>query len=155
MTDYRIVNVSERDYLYVTRTTPMAPDEIGRAMGEAFATVMGFMQERGIAPAGPALSVYYSYDPDEVTFRAGFFVTPADARKADGEVSAGKTPAVRVLSLTHVGPYSALRGTYDAMMAHLEAEGLKLGAPTWEVYVDDPDTTPESELRTEIFVALA
>jgi effector-binding domain-containing protein len=40
-------------------------------------------------------------------------------------------------------------------MAWLEKEGLTLGAPTWEVYVNDPDSTPEEELRTEIYVSLA
>lgn len=155
MTDYSIVQTSAQDYLYVDRTTPMEPAEIGKAMGEAFGAVMGFMQQKGIAPAGPALSVYDTYDPNEVSFRAGFFVAPADAAQADGEIIAGQTPATRALALTHVGPYSELHTTYDAMMAYMQAKGLEIGAPTWEIYVDDPDTTDPAELRTGIFVTLA
>ena len=41
------------------------------------------------------------------------------------------------------------------VMEWLQGEGLSLGAPTWEVYVDDPDSTPEEELRTDIYVSFA
>lgn len=41
------------------------------------------------------------------------------------------------------------------MMGWRETQGLKPGAPTREVYVDNPDTTPEDRLRTEIYLSLA
>ena len=60
-----------------------------------------------------------------------------------------------MLSFTHTGPYSKLSESYSAMMGWLTTQGLNFGAPTWEVYVDDPDSTPAAELRTDIFVTLA
>lgn len=155
MADYEIVEAEARPYIYVTRTCPMQPDAISEAMGNAFQELMAFVQENGIALTGPLMSVYYTFDPKEVTFRAGAFVSADDAKKAEGGVQAAETPAAKVLTLTHVGPYRDLPKTYNAMMQYIGEQGLTLGAPTWEVYVDDPDSTPEETLRTEIFVSLA
>lgn len=153
MVDYSIIEVAERPYLYVERSCGW--DTISQAMGQAFGDVMGFLQSHGVAPAGPPLAVYYTYDPTEVTFRAGLFVAGNDADKAEGAIKADVTPAGRVAHLTHVGPYSALRTTYEAVMRSLAERGIALSAPTWEVYVDDPEHTPEATLRTEIYMALA
>jgi effector-binding domain-containing protein len=104
---------------------------------------------------GPPLSVYYGYSPEEIVFRAGLFVPEADAKAATGEVKADRTPGGEVLHFTHTGSYATLRDSYALMMEHIAARGLTLGAPSWEVYVDDPETTPEHRLRTEVYVTLA
>lgn len=154
MLTFELTDVEETPYLYEERSCSMDPSDIGAAMGDAFHSVMRFLDGKGIA-AGEVLSVYYTYDPDKMTFRAGFSVSPEDAAKAEGAVKAAATPAGRVLTFTHVGPYSGLRESYAAMMAHMEANGLKIGAPTWEVYVNDPATTPPEKLETKVFVSLA
>lgn len=153
MVDYSIIEVAERPYLYVERTSGW--DLVSQAMGQAYGDLVGFMRRQEIAPVSPPLAVYYTYDPNQVTFRAGFFVDGRDADKAEGDVKADVTPAGRVAHLTHVGPYSALRITYEAVMRSLKERGIDLSAPTWEVYVDDPEQTPEASLRTDIHMALA
>lgn len=155
MPDFKLTDVSELPYVYVERTCPMVPASISEEMGKAYGDVMAFIQANGLTPTGPALSVYYAYDPNTVTFRAGFFVSADDAKKASGNVKADMTPAGRVVNFTHLGPYSKLSESYGKLMGWLQDEGLALGAPTWEVYVNDPDTTPEDELRTDIYVSLA
>lgn len=154
MLTFELIDVEETPYLYEERSCSMDPADISAAMGEAFHSVMRFLAGKGI-PAGQVLSVYYTYDPDRMTFRAGFSVSPEDVAKAEGAVKAGTTPAGRVLTFTHVGPYAGLRESYAAMMEHLNANGLKLGAPAWEIYVNDPATTPPEELETKVFVSLA
>ncbi|MFZ2101781.1 MAG: GyrI-like domain-containing protein [Oricola sp.] len=155
MPEFRLVDVTEQPYVYADCKCAMAPADISRTMGNAFALVMEFIQKNGLTLTGPALSVYYSYDPETVEFRAGFFVSAEDAKKASGAIKAGMTPAGRVVSFTHVGPYSKFSESYGALMEWMQGEGLALGAPTWETYVDDPDSTPEAELRTDIYVSLA
>ncbi len=155
MPEFVITESNELAYLYVDKTTTMAPAEIGRAMGEAFEEVWGFMQAHGVAPAGGALSVYYSYDMAQMAFRAGFVVAPADLAKAEGTVKGDVTPACRVVRFVHKGPYETVGADYDLLMAHLEKQGLKMGVPAWEVYLNDPDEVPAEDLLTECNVCLA
>jgi effector-binding domain-containing protein len=155
MPEFSLTQVEPRPYLYVEGRARMDPGAISEAMGEAFDTVMDFQEAHGIAADGPPLSVYYGYSETEIAFRAGVIVSEADLAAATGELLADHTPGGRVLHFTHVGSYATLRDDYGLMMEHVAARGLTLGAPTWEVYVDDPETTPEHRLRTEVYVTLA
>lgn len=155
MPRFELTDVEEMPYLYEERSCSMDPQDISSAMGEAFVCVMKFFKNHNIESAGKVLSVYYTYDPKVMTFRAGFSVAKEDAAKAEGAVKAAVTPAGRVLTFTHLGPYSDLRKSYAEMMKYIEDNHLKLGTPTWEVYVNNPETVPEAELRTDVFVSLA
>ncbi len=154
MPEFTMTEVAPRPYLYVEGRASMDPGAISEAMGAAFGTVMDFMEHHGIGSDGPPISVYYGYSETELAFRAGVIVSDADLAAATGDVLADRTPGGRVLHFTHVGPYATLRDDYGLMMEHVAARGLSLGAPTWEVYVDDPETTPEHRLRTEVYVTL-
>lgn len=154
MPEFRRITVEETPYLYTERSCSMDPADISRAMGEAFGAVMAHMQDRGVAPAGPALSVYYDMSPEGMTFRAGFTVTRDDLAAAGGEVKGDVTPAGEVIHFTHEGSYATLRDDYDLLTAHLESKGLNYGVPAWEVYVNDPDTTDEDALVTECYVTV-
>lgn len=155
MASYDIVETTEQDYLYVLRKASMAPGEIGKAMAGAFEEVWGFMQAKGIPPAGAALSVYYDYSEGEMEFRVGFFIAPEHAAKAEAPVMADKTPATRAVHALHTGSYAGLQQTYGKIMGEMQFAGLRYGKPTWEVYLNDPDVVPEAELKTEIFMTLA
>ncbi len=155
MPEFKLIDVTETPYLYVERTSSWDPAQVAVAMGKAFQDVWAFMQANAIAPAGGALSVYYTYSPESVTFRGGFVIAPENMPKAQGEVMADVTPAGRVLHFTHKGSYASLRNDYNAMMPWMEKQGLKMAAPTWEVYMNDPERVPEEELLTEVYVALA
>ncbi len=154
MAKFNWVVVEEQPYLYVARKCTMEPEDIGAAMGSAFQSVAAFMQKNNIEPTGPAISVYYTYDPEELSFRAGFIVDTGALQKASGDVSAATTPGGNVLAHTHIGPYSRLRDVYSEIKVFLEESQRKPGAPTWELYTNNPATTPEEELRTEIFMTV-
>jgi effector-binding domain-containing protein len=155
MPDFTLARVAPRPYLYVEGRAAMDPASISEALGDAFATVLDFLDAHGIEAVAPPIAAYYDYAPDGITFRAGVLVDEADLRAASGAVHAGHTPGGEVLHFTHVGPYATLSESYAAMTAHCAANGLTPGVPTWEIYIDDPDTTPEHRLRTEVHVALA
>ena len=155
MTDYRMIEVEETSYLYNERSCSMDPSDISQNMGIAFQTVLDFIAKNGIAEVGKPLSVYYTHDEKTMTFQAGFIVPADDAAKAKGEVKAGVLPAGKVLNYIHRGPYAKLRVSYGEMMQYLEDNGLAVAAPTWEVYLNEPDTVPEDQLETDIYVTLA
>ncbi len=155
MASYDIVDTTEKDYLYVIRKSSMKPEDIAAAMGSAYDEIWAFMQKNNIPPSGAALAVYYDYSEDEMEFRTGFFVAPEHVGKAAGTIKADKTPAVKAAHAVHIGSYSGLQELYGKMMGEMQWNGHRYGKPTWEVYHNDPDKTPEAELKTEIFMALA
>ncbi|MEM1431919.1 MAG: GyrI-like domain-containing protein [Pseudomonadota bacterium] len=154
MPDYIVETIGETPYLYATGESSMDPAAISAAMGECYGRVVAFMESHGIPPAGPALSVYHTYDPEVMRFQAGIIVSSEAIMDPGADVKGDILPAGRVLSFTHVGPYATLRDDYADMMSYVEREGLKLSSPAWEVYIDDPKDTPEAELRTKVHVAL-
>ena len=155
MPEFSTAEVTETPYLYVERSCSMDPADISAVMGAAFQDVYAHMQANGIAPAGPALAVYYTYDPEKMTFRAGFVVAPDTPRPTEGDVRGDVTPAGSVIRCTHIGPYATLRDDYAAMMGWAEENGHTIGAPAWELYMNDPSEVPEAEWHTEIHVSLA
>ena len=155
MSNYKMVEVDGASYLYAERTCSTDPGDISRNMGIAFGTVGALVGTKRIASVGNALSVYYTHDPETMTFRAGFLVSDEDAAKAEGEVKAGALPAGEVLNFIHRGPYTNLRHSYGEMMKYLGERGMTVGAPSWEIYLNDPDSvSSEDELETDIYVTV-
>lgn len=155
MARYKMIDVAERPYLYTERSCSMDPGDISENMEIAFRTVGELIEEKGIADPGNALSVYYTHDAQTLTFRAGFLVSAEDAERAEGNVKAGVLPAGRVLNFIHRGPYAKLRDSYGEMMEYLEENGMTVGAPTWEIYLNEPDSVAsEDELETDIYVSI-
>lgn len=155
MTAYTRKTVPGQTYLYIEETTDADPDSMAREMQRAFTDITAFMQDKGIKPSGPALSLYPSFEMAPMTFRSGFFVTEADAALASDPVKSGTTPKGEVVTMTHTGPYTALAATYKTLMEALQHDGLTFVSPTWEVYLNTPDETAPEDLKTEIFVTIA
>lgn len=117
--------------------------------------VCTFMENASIKPAGPSIAVYYTNDPEKLVFRSGFTIAREDMIKASGDIKADVTPAASAVHFVHKGSYATLRDDYELMMAHIMSNNLKMGVPTWELYLNDPSTTPEEELVTECYPSLA
>ena len=65
------------------------------------------------------------------------------------EVSLVEEPERRVVGLEHRGAYSAIGGTFTALMQAVEGRGLWPEAiEVLGVYRDDPRVVPEAELRS-------
>lgn len=65
-------------------------------------------------------------------------------------------PAGSYAVLRHVGSYDGLEDSNQRLIAQVLASGRELGdLPLFHHFLDDPEETAESELRTEILVLLA
>ena len=148
-------SLPEQHYLYVERSASFEGSEISEAMGSGFGEVYGFTESKGIERLSMPSSIYMEMPSgNTMTFRAAIFVSPEDAAKADGNVKAGVMPAGDVLMATHVGPYASMNQTHKAMWDHSDEQGLAKAMPVWEIYVDDPTTVSEAELRTDVYHAI-
>ena len=155
MANYQMVECKEQPYLYNARSCSMDPSDISKNMGLAFQAVGDLIARKGITSATKPLSVYYGYDPKIMTFRAGFLVSAEDAEKAEGDVKADVLPSGKVLNYIHKGPYAKLRVSYDAAMKYIDENGMTIGEPTWEIYLNEPDDVEtEDELKTDIYITV-
>ncbi|MEO0467198.1 MAG: GyrI-like domain-containing protein [Pseudomonadota bacterium] len=145
------VTLPEQAYIYVERTTQMGP-QIADAMGSGFGEIYSFTEQKGIQRLAMPMAVYVDMPQDnQMTMRLGFFVSVADAEKAEGAVKSAVITAGDAVKAVHVGPYSSLNETHQAVWGHFATLGAKHAMPVWEIYVDDPTTMPEAEVKTQVF----
>jgi len=138
------------------------PQEIARAMGQAFGTLGQFARQHRVQFAGPPRAIYTGYGPGGTKFTV---VMPISAdvlgEIGAGPVTVGDVPGTKALRFTHRGPYVKLMQTYEQITAWMKAEGMLVTdadwakyMPMWEEYVNDPESTPEEDLITHIYVPL-
>jgi len=146
-------SLPEQHYIYVDREAPFSePGAIGKAMASGFGAIYNFFTVKGITPVSAPSSIYMEMPSgDTMHFRAGIFVTADDAKKAEGDVKSATMSAGEVVTGTHVGPYANLNQSHKALWDYFEEHGLEKAMPVWEIYIDDPDSTPEADLRTEVY----
>jgi len=135
---------------------------ISAAVSAAFRKIQTFQAANGIPAAGPPRVIYTEWSPAGVKFTAAVPIAdlPREVRDtADASIQA--TSETRALRFVHHGPYRDIRNTYDRIEAWLRARGGITTAadwahysPMWEEYLNDPATTPESELVTRIYLTL-
>jgi AraC family transcriptional regulator len=92
-------------------------------------------------------------EPGECRFECGLRIEGEDAPSGTRWLDAGGGRHAR---LRHVGSYDELQEAYDELYAHaLAMPGTELrDAPLIVHYIDDPESRPEGELRSDIFLPL-
>jgi AraC family transcriptional regulator len=138
------------------------PAEISAAMGATFRKVNAFLAMNRLTPSGPPRAIYTTWGPTEVGFTVAIPIAaaPPTVEEADG-VRIEKLPERTALRFVHHGPYRHLQSTYGRIEAWLRERGgietpgdWSRYSPMWEEYLNDPGSTPESELVTRIYLTL-
>ena len=142
-------------------TSATDPAAISAAIGTAFQTIEDFRRRHHVAASGPPRVVYTSWGADGVRFTAAVPIAQVPNVMDEADVSIKALPQATALRFVHRGPYREIRHTYDRIEAWLrERGGIKTAAdwarysPMWEEYLNDPTTTPESDLITRIYLTL-
>ena len=101
------------------------------------------------------LSVYHKFDMKAQTFDyTSGFVVPASAAVPTG-MSSWSIPAMRALSVEHIGSYDHLGNPWSAAHQYARAKKLKHSkVGTYEIYKNHPDEVAPADLRTDIFLPL-
>ncbi|MEL6378520.1 MAG: GyrI-like domain-containing protein [Pseudomonadota bacterium] len=162
---YERIRLPEQHFLFVEKTCAMDGPAIAAAMGAGFGAVYSFNAAHGISPVSTPVALYPGMpEGGEMTFHAGFFLTAADAQKvpdllaakdASGALTLETLPPGEALRTTHVGPYAALNEAHKALWDHMATNEIVPGPVVWEDYIDDPTSTPEDTLRTQIIRMIA
>lgn len=129
-------------------------------IGASFDRVQAWGAARGLIGAGTRFFGLYHDDPQSVPAEkcradAGFTVGP-DVQ-GDGEVHIIDVPATRAAVLRFKGPYAEIEAPYDWLYGtwlpqsgHEPSDMIAM-----EEYLNDPRSTPPSELLTDIIMPLA
>jgi effector-binding domain-containing protein len=147
MSEFEFRSLPKQQTAVVVVTT--STDKIGETMGEAIGAAFAGVGKAGATPVGPVVCKYTAFSQDSVTYEVG--VPVAAPFVGDGNVVAGEIGGCTAAVGMHVGPYDKLVETYGRMQTWLESQGKKPSAVMWESYLDDPDETDPSQLRTEIY----
>ena len=137
------------------------PDDPGTVISGALGRLYGAINRAGLTPTAPPRVIYTEVGPDEMRFTVAAPVDRSSAAPMGQGISIAMLPERPALRFVHRGPYAELERTYAQIESWLrERGGMKTHAdwarysPMWEEYLNDPTTTPESELLTHIFLPL-
>jgi effector-binding domain-containing protein len=103
-----------------------------------------------VVQTGQNVFIYSDRSKDGVTVEAG--VEVAAPFGPVGDVEYAETPAGEAAFARHVGPYSELGPTHEAIIEWCAAHGRQRTGVYWEVYGDWVEDA--SKLETDVFYAL-
>lgn len=155
--EIEVVDLPQRRILYAERRAD-AHGSFNEAAPAAMHAVMEYATQHNIPVDW---STIMGITPDDMTGdRAnvrywGAFVLPNGVElPPSGDIQTGVLAAGRELTYTYRGPYAGLIDAWMEFEAYRSRHDFPFRGPAYEVYIDDPWTTPESELRTILHIPL-
>ncbi len=127
--------------------------------GKAWQTLFAQAGQQGLIGAD-ALRIGIGHDNPDVTpaekLRYDACLTVGDQAQPSGELQVKEIPGGEYAIVTHRGSYAGLPGVYRGIFHDwLPGSGRALRhAPCFEVYVNNPNSTADENLITEIYVPL-
>jgi effector-binding domain-containing protein len=125
--------------------------ELGKVVPEACGFVWNALRSQNVTDAGRHVAVYLD---GAINVEIG--VELERPYVGDDRLQASATPAGRVATMTHLGPYGGLGLAHEAIQKWCLAQGRVLAGPSWEIYghwQDDWNQHPE-RIRTDVFYLL-
>jgi effector-binding domain-containing protein len=145
-----IETVAEQPLAAVRRR--VTPAQIKTAWKEALDQVWAFLRTHKDLRAGGHNVFIYRQVEGTAELAAEFGVEVVRRFEGEGEVVCTTTPAGRVATVVHTGPYDGLGQAWDEILGWCAENGHALSGVSWEVYgdwVEDP-----ARLETRICLLL-
>lgn len=119
-------------------------------IGELFGELMGFINAHNLTVAGPGIFIHHDpeYRPEDADLEVCLPV--AGEATGGGRVNFKELPAIRAVSLLHVGPYDQVGPTYADILKYIAEKQLTIAGPSREVYLVDPMGAPPEKYVTEV-----
>jgi len=124
-----------------------AQSELSRVVPAGCGVVWEYLRAAKAPRPGRNLALYWD---GEIHLEAGVEVDQPFT--GDGHVTCSSTPAGRVATAIHLGPYQRLGEAHAAILDWCVKHGHALAGPNWEVYGHWTDDT--ARLRTDVFYLL-
>lgn len=149
--------VEALDIAYLRTTSVPEATAISEAMGGAYFSILGFIDDHGLDDAGAPMSITRTFSGSELVFDAAIPVRGLSAAtpRSGEAVRIGTTYAGPVVRVKHIGSYRTLGRTHDKIAAYLAALGIERNGDAWESYVSDPRRTDEADLLTYVYYPIS
>ncbi|MDA3873436.1 MAG: SRPBCC family protein [Kiritimatiellae bacterium] len=134
--------------------TTCSMTEIGPSMERDLLRLHGWMDQEGISPSAPPISIYHKWKMGKglCVYTIGFPVKKLpDTPPA--EFVTLSVPSTSAFVVEHTGPYRHLGNAWAVGMTHERAKRFprNKNRDPFEIYVNDPTITPEDQIVTRIY----
>jgi len=133
--------------------TTCSIDEVGQKMEADFGKVKSLSEDKELTDVQIA-SIYHKWDipKNKVSYTACMFLKEPLSDLPEGFIS-GTIPETSCYVLKHVGRYQHLGNAWSTLYSMHRNKEFKpqKGIHPFEIYVNDPQETPEKELVTDIY----
>lgn len=128
--------------------------QVASAWKPALDQVWEFLRKNpGLRTDGHNIFLYHHPKAGESTMVVDFGVQVTRPFAGSGEVLSTETPAGKVVSALHIGPYERLGETHQAIQAWVAANNINLAGKSWEIYGDWTEDTAKLETQVEYLLA--
>jgi effector-binding domain-containing protein len=146
------VTLPPRTIVYLKGTSTW--DSAFDTLVDAFKSLKEYLDKEGIAPTGPALTIYTQTDDRGFSFEAAMPVAAAPANPPKGDIAVGQAPSGKALKFVHRGSYEAMDATYEAITNYLDDKHLEAKDLFIEEYATDPVKADPDNLVVNVFVPI-
>ncbi|MFC1640566.1 GyrI-like domain-containing protein [Patescibacteria group bacterium] len=127
-------------------------------MAQMIPKLMQYASEKGVSPAGPPAYICHEKSmkavkkADEEGSADIEIVVPVEGDVEGSDViKSYELAGGKMAKLIHKGPYSGVSPSYEQLFKWIYSNGYRVAGETREVYINDPNQVPESELMTELY----
>ena len=132
--------------------TRTAVQNLPQVVGQAYGAILQYVEPLGVQPCGAPFVAYYNMNMQDLDIEIGFPF--AQALAGQGDIQAGEIPGGKAVTCVHTGPYDQVRDAYEALQEWFESHNDIPTGVAYEFYLNDPQTTPLSELQTQVVFPL-
>jgi len=154
-----LVTVEPFDIVAIEGIASLDPAHITQALAGAYGKLAEFMRANGLEQSAARIAINRFYDESGWGFQAAVpYKASGDARaraqKAanGGPIRLTRTYAGQIVRGTHLGPHAGLPDAYRQLEDYMAANKLEPNGQSWEQYVTEPGNSPESEMRTDVYM---
>jgi len=127
-----------------------AAQDLPQIFGKGYGEIAQYLGELQAQPAGPPFAIYYNMDMQDFDVEFGFPVSTNLTGRDN--IHSNETPSGKSASGLHIGPYSDVESTYNALFQWIKDSGYEATGVAYEMYLNDPDQTLPEKLETKIFL---
>ena len=140
ISEVKLVNLEKQPAMVIIDSCKT--DEMDSLMAVMYNRLTSYLERRELVSVGPPFAIYYSWNPDGISkFACGIPIEKMTWGWKDYSVI--ELPDGEAATVIHWGRYDSEK-PYIALDNFLKENGLKQGKFIWEVYLNNPETEPDT-----------